>query len=428
MFKLWTSIKKDIRILSRDKVGISLMFVMPIILVVVVTSIQNSTFQLVNKNKLPIVICNTDTGNSAKQFIESVNNIGMFAVTQTAKNKAATIANDMQNKDAMLGVVIPSNFSADIRKRAKNASDKAMAAFSGQADSVKAEPKATVSLDALTLYYNPVLQESLRFSIQGAIQSALQLVQTRQTLRTLYYDSNEKELPKSLENEMLNSNTKITMLPVSKDGTRTTPNASQHNVPAWTIFAMFFVIMSLGGSVVREKVSGSFIRLKTLPTNYLVGLLSKQITYLVVTLIQAAVIFSMGIWLFPVIGLPPLNPPSDLFALFLVTLVCGWCAVSYSICVGVFADTQEQSNGFGAISIVILACIGGLMVPSFAMQGLAKTLTNISPMHWCLEAYYSLFLENGTLKDVLSKIGSLLIITVIIQIVTYLGLKRKNLI
>ena len=49
---------------------------------------------------------------------------------------------------------------------------------------------------------------------------------------------------------------------------RITPNATQHNVPAWTIFAMFFIIMSLGGSVVREKVSGSFIRLKTLPTNY----------------------------------------------------------------------------------------------------------------------------------------------------------------
>jgi len=50
MFKLKATIIKDIRILLRDKVGISLMFVMPIILVVVVTSIQNSTFQLVNKN------------------------------------------------------------------------------------------------------------------------------------------------------------------------------------------------------------------------------------------------------------------------------------------------------------------------------------------------------------------------------------------
>jgi ABC-2 type transport system permease protein len=312
MFKLWLSIKKDIRILLRDKVGISLMFVMPIILVVVVTSIQNSTFQLVAKNKLPIVICNTDTGKASAQFIESVGKIGMFSVTQIPKEQSATIADAMNGKDAMLGVVIPPGFSKDINGKAQTASDKAMAAFSGAADTAHAVIAQKTSVDALTLYYNPILQESLRFSIQGAIQSALQIVQTRQTLRTLYYDSNEKELPKSLENEMLNSNTTINMLPVSKDGTRTTPNASQHNVPAWTIFAMFFVIMSLGGSVVREKVSGSFIRLKTLPTNYLVGLLSKQITYLGVTLLQAAVIFSIGIWLFPFLGLPALNLPADL--------------------------------------------------------------------------------------------------------------------
>ena len=51
MFKLWATIIKDIRILTRDKVGIALMFGMPILLVLIVTSIQNSTFQLINKNK-----------------------------------------------------------------------------------------------------------------------------------------------------------------------------------------------------------------------------------------------------------------------------------------------------------------------------------------------------------------------------------------
>ncbi len=425
MFKLWLSIKKDTRILLRDKVGILLMFIMPIILVVVVTSIQNSTFELVNKNKLPILICNKDTGKASVQLIAAINKIGMFKVTQISKEKEKTVADEMHDQDALLGVVIPANFSERVSAKAKNVSGKALTSFGLQADTIK---KEAGGIDPLTLYYNPVLQESLRFSVQGAIQSALQLVESRQTLRTLYFSINEKPLPEKLENEMLSSQTTINMFPVSKDGVRTTPNASQHNVPAWTIFAMFFVIMSLGGSVVREKISGSFIRLKTLPTSYLVGLLSKQITYLCVTLLQAIVIFSMGIWLFPYIGLPALNLPSDIFALFIVTLVCGWCAVSYSICVGVFAETQEQANGFGAVSIVILACIGGLMVPSFAMQGLAKTLSNFSPMHWCLQAYYTLFLEGGKLKDVLNNIGSLFIITLIIQFITYLGLKRKNLI
>ncbi|WP_183574108.1 ABC transporter permease [Mucilaginibacter sp. X5P1] len=425
MFKLWTTIVKDVRILLRDRVGISLMFVMPIILVVVVTSIQNSTFNLVNKNKLSVLICNTDTGQASMQLIKSINKIGMFKVSLVPNDKTEKQMGDaMHNQDAMLGVIIPSNFTVKVDAKSKSIAGKALKSFGLDGDTVK---KAG-DVDPLTLYYNPILQESLRLSVQGGIRSALQLVESRETLRSLYFSINEKQLPEQLENEMLNNNTAINEIPVSKDGTRATPNATQHNVPAWTIFAMFFVIMSLGGSIVREKVSGSFIRLKTLPTNYWVGIISKQITYLCVTLLQAAVIFSMGIWLFPYIGLPALNLPSDILALFIVTLVCGWCAVSYSICVGVFADTQEQANGFGAVSIVILSSIGGLMVPSFAMQGFAKSAANFSPMHWCLQSYYSLFLEGGNLRDVVKNIILLLIITVVLQLVIFWGLKRKKLI
>jgi ABC-2 type transport system permease protein len=426
MFKLWATIRKDVRVLLRDKVGIALMFVMPIILVVVVTSIQNSTFQLVNKNRLPILISNQDTGQSSKQLITAIGKIGMFKVAQLPKTAdEKLIADAMHNQDAMLGIVIPANFSARVKAKSKNVAGKALTSFGLQGDSTQ---KKVGDVDPLTLYYNPILQESLRLSVKGALQSALQMVESRETLRTLYFALNETQLPEKLENDMLNNRTIINEVPVSKDGTRQTPNATQHNVPAWTIFAMFFIIMSLGGSVVREKVSGSFIRLKTLPTSYAVGLLSKQLTYMGVTMLQALVIFSIGIWLFPFFGLPALNLPADILALIITTLICGWCAVSYAICVGVFSQTQEQANGFGAVSIVILAAIGGLMVPSFAMQGAFKSAADISPMHWCLEAYYSLFLQGGKLADVMNNLIPLFAITLVIQFITYLGLKRKNLI
>jgi len=182
------------------------------------------------------------------------------------------------------------------------------------------------------------------------------------------------------------------------------------------------------GSIVREKLSGSFIRLKTLPTNYLTALLSKQLTYLAVTMVQATVIFAIGIWLFPYMGLPKLNLPADIFGLILVTIICGWCAVSYAICIGVFAHTQEQANGFGAISIVMLAALGGLMVPSFAMPESFRLVMKLSPLHWCLEAYYGLFLEGGKLNDVLVNIIPLLFITLFLQAIAVLGLKLKKLI
>ncbi len=426
MFKLWATIIKDIRILTRDKVGIALMFGMPILLVLIVTSIQNSTFQLINKNKISLLICNRDTGKISTEFIQAVDKIDMFKLVQVSKDQSEKLITDkMHTKDALLAMVIPADFSVKIDAKAKIVAGKALNTFGLEGDTVN--PNAG-NVAPVTLYYQPVLQESYRRSIQGALYSALQLVESKQILRTLYFSINEEPLPIKLENELMDNKIAINEVPVSRDGRRNIPNASQHNVPAWTIFAMFFVVISLGGSIVREKLSGSFTRLKTLPTNYFVALLSKQLTYLVVTMAQAAVIFAIGIWVFPFIGLPALNLPADILGLVFVSLICGWCAVSYAICIGVFAQTQEQANGFGAVSIVILAAIGGLMVPSFAMPESFRTVMKLSPLHWCLEAYYGLFLEGGKLKDVLVNIIPLLIITVFIQVITVLGLKVKKLI
>lgn len=426
MFKLWYTIVKDLRILSRDKVGISLMFGMPIALVLIITSIQNNTFELVNKNKVSLLVCNRDTGQISTDFLQAVDQIGMFKLmTVTKHENDQAITQRMNNSDAPLAVVIPADFSVKIDLQAKTVSGKALNTFG--LDGGKTDSLASKVLP-LNLFYKPALQEQFRRSVQGALYSALQLIESKQILRNMYLSINEKKLPAKLENELLNNKIAIKETPVSKDGTRTVPNASQHNVPAWTIFAMFFVVISLAGSIVREKLSGSFIRLKTLPTNYVVALLSKQVTYLAVTMLQAAVIFAIGIWVFPIIGLPVLNLPADVFGLILVSLVCGWCAVSYAICIGVFAQTQEQANGFGAISIVILAAIGGLMVPSFAMPESFRLVMKLSPLHWCLEAYYGLFLEGGNLSDVLVNVIPLAMITVLFQAMAIIGLKAKKLI
>jgi ABC-2 type transport system permease protein len=187
-------------------------------------------------------------------------------------------------------------------------------------------------------------------------------------------------------------------------------------------------VIPLGGSVVTEKRNGSFLRLKTLPTSFVVALLSKQLTYLAVTLAQALVIFALGLWLFPRMGLPALSLPRDIGGFLLVTLISGWCAVSFAICIGVLASTTEQANGFGSVFIVILAAIGGLLVPSFAMPASFSLLMKMSPLHWCLEAYYDLFLVGSALRDIVVNILSLVAIILVVQLITLAALKRKNLI
>ena len=426
MFRLWATILKDLRILTRDRVGLIMMFAMPIVLVVVITSVQNSTFELVNDNKITLLISNHDGGASGNELTGILEKTGMFRlVAAESELSGEKPERAMQQHNAMVALIIPPHFSSLISARSTNISTKALKGLGLQEDTARLLPEP---VDSLMLLYHPVLQPSFRMSVEGAIRNAVQLVQNKQVVRSLYFALHEKSIPDTLENEIVKNQVTITEIPVSRNGNRNAPNASQHNVPAWTVFAMFFVVISLGSSLVREKQQGSFVRLKTLPTSFVVALLSKWITYVTVTVLQAAVIFSIGIWLFPLMGLPGLHLPADIGGLLIVTLVCGSCAASFAICVGVFANTQEQSNGFGAAAIVILAALGGLLVPSFAMPASFRGIMQLSPLHWCLEAYYGLFLEGGKLSDILTNILSLLIITALLQAIALAGLKRKNLI
>jgi ABC-2 type transport system permease protein len=426
MHILRATIIKDSKILLRDRVGLFMMFFMPILLVIVITSVQNSTFELVNNNKISLIVFNKDKGLLGEQLIEAFRKIGLFKL-QVADSTMPDheITSVMYSKDALVAVVIPERFTSFIQYKADEIATRALK----DPDSIQIKSSTTAELpDSLLMYYHPVMQASFRQSIEGALRSSVQVIQGETIVKRLYAAVNQKEVPTDLEKQILFSQLPITEIPVSRSGSRTVPNASQHNVPAWTIFAMFFIVLSLGGTMVREKNSGSFIRLKTMPASYLHALFSKQLVYLMVTILQAAVIFAIGNKIFPFIGLPALHLPKDIWALLIVTSVTGYCAVNYAICVGVFANTAEQSNGFGAISILIMAALGGLIVPSFAMPAHLQKLLQISPLHWALEAYYGLFLEGGNLKDIWMNILSLMGITLLIQLFTLYGLKKKNLI
>ncbi|HXD77028.1 MAG TPA: ABC transporter permease [Puia sp.] len=434
MYKLWATILKDLRVLRRDRIGVIAMFAMPVLLVIIVTEMQSGSFAMANRNRMPLLLCNRDSGAASVQFARALDSTGMFRVIpvlaapggQSAADNDDGIRQRLHDREALLGVVLPRGFSALLQSRTNRLAGKALKSF-GLDDTIRAGTDSGTAA-TLRLYYHPVLQEPLRRSAEGALYSALRLVESRQLLRTMYAAINEKELPDSLERELLAGHTTIETIPVARDDSRGNPTVSEHNVPAWTIFAMFFVVVSLGSGIVREKLSGSFIRLKTLPTSYMVAVFSKQLTYLAVTFVQAVLVFGLGVLLFPLIGLPALHLPADWSGLVLVTLLCGACAVSYALCVGVFAETEEQANLFGALSIVILAAIGGLMIPDFMMTGPFRTVMKFSPLHWCLDAYYGLFLEGGGLRDVWPNVLSLVLIIAGLQGIALWGLKRKNLI
>lgn len=112
--------------------------------------------------------------------------------------------------------------------------------------------------------------------------------------------------------------------------------------------------------------------------------------------------------------------------MLIVSILSALAAVSYAVLIGTYAKSQEQANGFGAISIVIFAAIGGIWVPTFVMPDYMQTIALFSPLHWCLEGYYILFLKNGDWSSLTPSIVFLSLFIIACQVLTFIKLKIQN--
>src|SRR5690606_21665595 len=122
----------------------------------------------------------------------------------------------------------------------------------------------------------------------------------------MYANMDMAERSAKLKEKMISNRVGIDQIVASNNNSTVIPNSTQHNVPAWTIFAMFFMVVSLGSNIVKERVNGSFLRLKTMPTTFMVVMFSKMAVYVIVAALQVALTFSMGVWILPKLGLPKL--------------------------------------------------------------------------------------------------------------------------
>lgn len=204
------------------------------------------------------------------------------------------------------------------------------------------------------------------------------------------------------------------------------PNSTQHNIPAWSLFAIFFIILPLSINMVNEKNQGTFVRLRTHPVSYATVLGGKAFVYLAVALIQFALMLLVGRYLFPFLGLPELEMSGILPLLFVVAFFAGLAAVGLGLLIGTIAKSQEQSAPFGATFVVILAAIGGVWVPVFAMPKLMQVLSNLSPMNWGLNAFYDVFLRKVGFSEILPEIGLLALFFIVTTLMAIWYHERKN--
>jgi len=203
------------------------------------------------------------------------------------------------------------------------------------------------------------------------------------------------------------------------------PTAVQQNVPAWALFGMFFIVVPLSGSLIRERREGIFARMMVMPVSKTSLILGKLSAYVGVCMVQFVCIVAVGKWLLPLLGTDPLVLTQG-GAMLVVAFCSALCATGFGIMLGALARTNEQAAILGPVTVVIAAALGGIMVPVFAMPEAMQWISRGSPLGWGHEAFMELLVREGSLAAVWDRLALLLLFFVATLLAALIGLRRQK--
>lgn len=97
----------------------------------------------------------------------------------------------------------------------------------------------------------------------------------------------------------------------------------------------------------------------------------------------------------------------NLLAVFGLLLVFGLVAAGLSMVVGVVADNEGLATGLAVGGALVLAALGGCMVPLEIFPDSLRPVAFVTPHAWAYEAFAQIQRHGGTLVDILPQLGVL---------------------
>jgi ABC-2 type transport system permease protein len=422
------TVKKEALLLLRDKVGLSILFIMPMVLIFVMTLVQDSAFKTINEKGIPVVFVDNDNDSLGILIRQGLSNNGLISLSDSINGKPATAElaqKAVSEGKFLIGIVIPKSATEAIRK---NVEVLVKETLNGDSAIIK-KTKASQDSVEITIMIDPVAKKSFLLSVTSNLREFISEVKTK-IMFQIFADQVAEVIPDKSNSpkDSYKRSQIITYKEVyaSESEEKIVPNAVQHNVPAWAIFAMFFIAIPLSGSIMKEKNEGSVFRLHTMPTPYLLLVNGKIIVYVIVCQIQFLLMLSVGQIFLPMLGLPALVLGNSLLGIAVLTLATAFAATGYGVMVGTLAATEHQAAIMGSLSIILLSALGGIWVPSYVMPEVMRNISAWSPLNWSLEGFYKLFLRGGHVSDILGEAMKLFLFFFITMAVTSIANRKKR--
>jgi ABC-2 type transport system permease protein len=397
------TVLKEWLLLRRDAGSLLVLLVMPGVLILIMALVQDAPFRDYQDLHLGILVADEDGGALSAAIHETLEKSNAFHLTDSINGKPvshAQLRQSLQHGKYTIGLIIPKGATAEV-VNAANTIANSFAAQLGNGTLPQRPPRDSVTV---RLLFDPVSRPAFRMATHAALDKAINGATTKlllQRIRRLAQGAGDTTTNGSDFQKILAG------LSIREEQTKSAEqmpkhiNSVQHNVPAWAIFGMFFIVVPLSGHIIREREDRSALRVKLIPGASFGVAIGRIIANMFVCCLQFLVMCAVGKWLLPLAGLPALTLGMHPPALVPVVIATALCATAYGNLIGTFFRTNAQALPFGAISIVILSAMGGIWVPVELLPPALQKLANLSPLHWALEGVQAIILRDGSWNDIL---------------------------
>jgi ABC-2 type transport system permease protein len=395
MNKFYASLVKEVLILFRDFPGLAILFIMPIVLIMITTVAQENALKASRETKTELLFVDKSHSVTSEGIKESLESSGFFHLNLDENgqelNETAT-RNFVRKGTYSFGMII--------------------------------EPG-----DSIRLIIDPAILESYKTTVLTSLTSIVKGTQSRMAVEGLM--KSMSPAMSQVVDEMINSSLKK-MPPLKeeypvKDRSDLKPTLSQNSIPGFILFAMFFIVIPLSGSIINEKNEGAFYRLRTLPVPPSTLIISKVTIYLAVCLVQFLTMVFAGAWLLPVVfGLSAFNPGNHYIAILVTTLAAGLAAIGFGLIIGTYSTTHAQAALFGSVMAVVLAFISGTFLPIHMFPPFFQYISYFSPLRWGIDNYLDIFLRQEYLTAILPKVLLLLLFFVLSMIISIYNFAKQK--
>ena len=409
MIKIFTSAAKEMLLLRRDRAGLIVLFIMPAILVVVITLVQENVMELTGQVKTRMLLLDLDNGELGSSLQNRLKKGYLDVIVWNKKeSNAAELEAAVMDGKYQVGIILLEGSSAGLQARATQS-------IRRDTDRYEKPP-----LPAVQIFFDPGIMAGLRSGIMAQLKMALQAVSMEAEMKNLERMLNDaldelgisKEispLPDSGLTDLLGRSLLTVKVGKTPEGLATEHNPVQQNVPAWALFGLFFTAIPIAGSILQERKSGIWIRLTSMPVSPLLLFSGKILAYIGVCFCQFLLIGLIGSYLFPYIGLPSFTIAANPAGAGLMVLFSSLAACGYGMFLGMACNTYEQASTVGSTSVVAAPAIGGVMVPVYAMPKVMQDLSIISPFNWGLTAFHDLLMRGAPVSNIIDDLARLTI-------------------